>query len=342
MRAPENVRFKYQLISFDSDWVDAGTRRIAYYTALPPESYTFRVISGSEGAWNSDAASFAFELKPRFTQTYWFVALCVAVALAAILGLHQLAVAHLRRAVAHLRRRAKQMKALVAERTRELSRAMEEAESARRLAEERTRAKSTFLANIMSSVQKSTMPFVSPASLGSSPYPVTGTASGRGSRQSRCRPLHSNRSGPPSSTGSISAVGLAEAYEHAFPKDHPLRALSSSVWGMVNSRSHCAQGTSWCPAARTGGRLSGSCDRATESSSLNFARSRLQPAASSQVASAHRCWLLKCCAWRLRRTTISCERFDSKLIGLKKVRGRSLPFFLIAAADTRLLHDWPM
>lgn len=141
LRAPENVRFKYQLSGFDSDWVDAGTRRTAYYTALPPGPYTFRVISGNEETWNKTAASFAFELKPRFTQTYWFVALCAGAALLAIFALHRLA-------VAHLRRRAKRMKALVAERTRELSRAMEQAESARRLAEEGTRAKSTFLANM--------------------------------------------------------------------------------------------------------------------------------------------------------------------------------------------------
>ncbi len=34
--APERVRFKYKLEGFDKDWIDSGTRRIAYYTNLRP------------------------------------------------------------------------------------------------------------------------------------------------------------------------------------------------------------------------------------------------------------------------------------------------------------------
>ena len=33
---PEQVRFKYRLEGLDDDWVDAGTRRTAYYSHLPP------------------------------------------------------------------------------------------------------------------------------------------------------------------------------------------------------------------------------------------------------------------------------------------------------------------
>ena len=33
---PERTRFKYRLAGFDKDWIDAGNRRIAYYTHLPP------------------------------------------------------------------------------------------------------------------------------------------------------------------------------------------------------------------------------------------------------------------------------------------------------------------
>ncbi len=34
--ASERVRFKYKLDGFDKDWVDAGPRRVAYYTNLTP------------------------------------------------------------------------------------------------------------------------------------------------------------------------------------------------------------------------------------------------------------------------------------------------------------------
>jgi ligand-binding sensor domain-containing protein/signal transduction histidine kinase len=76
--APEKVRFKYKLEGFDNDWIDSGTRRIAYYTNLRPGAYTFRVIaSNNDGVWNQTGASFALYLKPYFYQTYWFYAVCL-------------------------------------------------------------------------------------------------------------------------------------------------------------------------------------------------------------------------------------------------------------------------
>lgn len=76
--APEKVRFKYKLEGFDSDWIDAGTRRIAYYTNLRPGRYKFRVIaSNNDGLWSPTGAAFDLYLRPRFYQTYWFYALFV-------------------------------------------------------------------------------------------------------------------------------------------------------------------------------------------------------------------------------------------------------------------------
>jgi signal transduction histidine kinase/DNA-binding response OmpR family regulator len=136
------VHFKYQLVGFDSTWVEAGNRRTAYYTGLPPGDYTFRVIASNEdGLWSTAGASFSFKLKPHIYQTKWFIALCVTIVLLLSVGLHRLR-------IAQLRARAQEMKALVQERTRELSLAMQEAELARRQAEDATRAKSTFLANM--------------------------------------------------------------------------------------------------------------------------------------------------------------------------------------------------
>ncbi len=76
--APEKVRFKYKLDGFDKDWIDSGTRRIAYYTNLRPGAYTFRVIaSNNDGIWNETGASFGLYLRPYFYQTYWFYAVLV-------------------------------------------------------------------------------------------------------------------------------------------------------------------------------------------------------------------------------------------------------------------------
>jgi ligand-binding sensor domain-containing protein/signal transduction histidine kinase len=78
--APQKVRFRYRLEGFDRKWVDAGTRRIAYYTNLPPGSYRFRVLArNNDGFWNEDGASIPFRLEPHFYQTYWFYALMLAV-----------------------------------------------------------------------------------------------------------------------------------------------------------------------------------------------------------------------------------------------------------------------
>ncbi|HBB97188.1 MAG TPA: hypothetical protein DC054_17560 [Blastocatellia bacterium] len=75
--APEKVKFKYKLEGFDRDWIDGGTRRVAFYTNLRPGRYKFRVIaSNNDGLWSPIGATFDLYLKPHFYQTYLFFALC--------------------------------------------------------------------------------------------------------------------------------------------------------------------------------------------------------------------------------------------------------------------------
>jgi len=75
---PQKVRFKYKLEGYDKEWVDAETRRTAYYTNIPPGNYTFRVMAANnDGVWNEQGAAFTFYQKPYFWQTWWFIGLCV-------------------------------------------------------------------------------------------------------------------------------------------------------------------------------------------------------------------------------------------------------------------------
>lgn len=75
--APENMRFKYKLEGFDSDWIEGGVRRVANYTNLRPGNYRFRVIAANnDGVWNEQGALVEFYLQPHFYQTYWFLILC--------------------------------------------------------------------------------------------------------------------------------------------------------------------------------------------------------------------------------------------------------------------------
>jgi ligand-binding sensor domain-containing protein/two-component sensor histidine kinase len=76
--APQKVQFQYKLDGFDRDWVDAGARRTAYYTNLPPGHYTFRVKAcNNDGVWGQESATLALRLQPYFYQTVWFYLLLI-------------------------------------------------------------------------------------------------------------------------------------------------------------------------------------------------------------------------------------------------------------------------
>lgn len=91
LRAPERLRFRYRLEPLETEWLDAGTRRVAYYTNLPPGQLRFRVMASEDGAsWNeATAASFAFGVRPYFYQTWWFYGLCTGAAGAVLLAGHR-------------------------------------------------------------------------------------------------------------------------------------------------------------------------------------------------------------------------------------------------------------
>ena len=57
-------------------------RRVAYYTNIPPGKYRFEVLAANnDGIWSTTPATFAFQLQPYFTQTYWFYLLCAVLIL---------------------------------------------------------------------------------------------------------------------------------------------------------------------------------------------------------------------------------------------------------------------
>ncbi|MFM2082713.1 MAG: hypothetical protein RL380_1404 [Verrucomicrobiota bacterium] len=96
--SPDRVRFRYQLVGADKDWVDA-TRRFVQYNFLRPGHYTFRVLAcNNEGVWSAQPATLALEVQPFFYETRSFAVLvCVAVLLAVIFIVRQIAVRRLER-----------------------------------------------------------------------------------------------------------------------------------------------------------------------------------------------------------------------------------------------------
>jgi signal transduction histidine kinase len=78
LSVPERVRFRYLLEGVDDGWQDAGTRRTAYYTKLPPGQFRFHVIAcNNDGVWNQTGSVALIAVPSAFFQTSWFMALCV-------------------------------------------------------------------------------------------------------------------------------------------------------------------------------------------------------------------------------------------------------------------------
>jgi ligand-binding sensor domain-containing protein/two-component sensor histidine kinase len=77
--SPSGIRFRYKLEGYDKNWTDAGTRRDAYYTNLPPGPFSFRVTACNiDGICNEAGSTVAFTIAPYYYQRAWFFPLCGA------------------------------------------------------------------------------------------------------------------------------------------------------------------------------------------------------------------------------------------------------------------------
>ncbi|NZA27754.1 diguanylate cyclase [Luteimonas sp. SJ-92] len=114
LAAPESLRFRYRLVGLDRNWVQAGSRRIAYFSRLPPGAYRFELMVARDGGpWLETEAAWNFRVLPAWYRTWWFAVL-------AALALGALAAVSYRLRVRVLTARARMLADLVAERTRDL------------------------------------------------------------------------------------------------------------------------------------------------------------------------------------------------------------------------------
>jgi ligand-binding sensor domain-containing protein len=87
---PERMIFKFKLDGFDKDWRNAGPRRVAYYTNVPPGKYVFRVQArNNDEVWSKEGVALAIELKPYFYQTAWFYGLCGIILIAVVVVVYR-------------------------------------------------------------------------------------------------------------------------------------------------------------------------------------------------------------------------------------------------------------
>ncbi len=123
--APLNVRFRYRLLGFDRNWIEAGNRRRAWYTNLAPGTYKFAVqAENSDGIWNTVGDSFSFVLRTPLTRTplaYAAYVVLIVLAAWAVLALRTRALVH----------RQVQLHRIVSERTAQLEEEKRALEAAR-------------------------------------------------------------------------------------------------------------------------------------------------------------------------------------------------------------------
>ena len=84
---PAELKFRYRLRGIDANWVDARQRRVAYYTHLPPGSYTFQVqaANGDGDLWDQPGAAVAVRVLAPWFRTILFRSVAVGMVFATLL-----------------------------------------------------------------------------------------------------------------------------------------------------------------------------------------------------------------------------------------------------------------
>jgi signal transduction histidine kinase/CheY-like chemotaxis protein/ligand-binding sensor domain-containing protein len=83
--SPEKNQYAYKMEGFDDGWLYAGTQNSATYTNLDPGEYLFRVkASNNDGIWNEQGFSIRVSIPPPWWLTWWFKVLTALFVAAAI------------------------------------------------------------------------------------------------------------------------------------------------------------------------------------------------------------------------------------------------------------------
>jgi signal transduction histidine kinase/ligand-binding sensor domain-containing protein len=79
---PGKNRFRYRLVNYDENWVEAGSERKATFTKIPPGRYTFEVVAANnDGVWNPEPRRLSITIRQPFL-LHWYA--LVAYILAAL------------------------------------------------------------------------------------------------------------------------------------------------------------------------------------------------------------------------------------------------------------------
>lgn len=84
---PDRVRFSYRLKGSKEGWIDAGSRRVAFFTNLPSGDYEFEVkAANNDGVWSHTEASTPFRVAiPLWYRGGFWVSVCVFILFAVLI-----------------------------------------------------------------------------------------------------------------------------------------------------------------------------------------------------------------------------------------------------------------
>lgn len=152
---PGRVAFKYQLEGEDPAWIDAGNRRVAYYTNVPGGTYRLRVIAAnSDGIWNQQGATIELSVGSYFWETTWFYGLGVLALVFGVAGLSRLRVRRLEARERMLERIVDDRTAALSEEVNERKRVEESLRKSRDELEDRVRERTTELSAAYAQLQQ--------------------------------------------------------------------------------------------------------------------------------------------------------------------------------------------
>ncbi len=89
-RAPDQNKYRYQMVGIDKDWVESGSRRNVTYSHLPSGTYVFKVQgSNSLGIWGNKITELKIKVLPPWWKSWWaYIAYILLIGLAIRTYLH--------------------------------------------------------------------------------------------------------------------------------------------------------------------------------------------------------------------------------------------------------------
>jgi len=142
LHGAERVRARYRITGMGEQWGDLGEQRVLRFARLPAGSYTVEISACNQNdVWNPHPAVLHFTIQPPFYQRPWFIAAAVVALVLIVVAIIHLRTRASREGSLRLRAANEELERRVLERTAELQKAKDAAEEA-------TRAKSQFLANV--------------------------------------------------------------------------------------------------------------------------------------------------------------------------------------------------